>query len=40
MLGVTASGPDLRSAMHAAYDAAKHIHFKGMHFRRTSEPKG
>ena len=40
VLGVTASGPDLRSAIHATYDAARHIHFDGMHYRSDIGTKG
>lgn len=34
VLGVTAVGPDLRGAIEKAYDAAQHISFAGMHYRR------
>ena len=40
VLGVTASGLDLRSAIHATYDAARHIHFDGMHYRSDIGAKG
>jgi phosphoribosylamine---glycine ligase len=40
VLGVTASGADLRSAMEAAYGAVRHIHFKGMHYRLDIGAKG
>jgi phosphoribosylamine--glycine ligase len=33
VLGVTAVGPDLSAAIATAYDAAKRIHFDGMHYR-------
>lgn len=40
VLGVTASGPDLRTAIHSAYDAAGQIHFDGMHYRSDIGAKG
>jgi phosphoribosylamine---glycine ligase len=40
VLGVTASGPDLRAAIHSAYDAAGQIHFDGMHYRSDIGAKG
>jgi phosphoribosylamine--glycine ligase len=40
VLGVTASGPDLESAIHAAYEAVSYIHFEGMHYRRDIGQKG
>jgi phosphoribosylamine--glycine ligase len=40
VLGVTASGTDLRSAMDAAYRAAERIEFEGMHYRRDIGQKG
>jgi phosphoribosylamine--glycine ligase len=40
VLGVTASGPDLKSAIDAAYAAAGKIHFDGMHHRRDIGKKG
>jgi phosphoribosylamine--glycine ligase len=40
VLGVTASGADLRSAIDAAYDGASQIHFEGMHYRRDIGHKG
>lgn len=40
VLGVTASGPDLRTAIDRTYEAAKHIHFNGMHFRTDIGAKG
>jgi len=33
VLGVTATGADLSAAVAAAYEAAKRIHFDGMHYR-------
>jgi phosphoribosylamine--glycine ligase len=40
VLGVTASGPDLASAMRTAYDDVGRIHFDGMHYRRDIGQKG
>ena len=40
VLGVTASGADLRSAIANAYAGVKHIHFEGMHYRRDIGEKG
>lgn len=40
VLGVTSSGPDLRSAIDNAYDAVGHIKFAGMQFRRDIGHKG
>jgi phosphoribosylamine---glycine ligase len=40
VLGVTASGADLRSAVHNAYAAVGKIHFDGMHYRRDIGQKG
>lgn len=40
VLGVTASGPDLRSAVEQAYAAVERIHFDGMHYRRDIAHKG
>jgi phosphoribosylamine--glycine ligase len=40
VLGVTASGPDLRTAIHDAYSAARQIRFDGMHFRSDIGAKG
>jgi phosphoribosylamine--glycine ligase len=40
VLGVTASGPDLRAAIDAAYSAARRIRFDGMHFRSDIGVKG
>lgn len=40
VLGVTASGPDLRSAVEHAYAAAARIHFDGMHYRHDIAQKG
>jgi phosphoribosylamine---glycine ligase len=40
VLGVTASGPDLESAIFAAYQAVSYIHFEGMHYRRDIGQKG
>jgi phosphoribosylamine--glycine ligase len=40
VLGVTASGTDLQSAMDNAYAAVRKIHFDGMHYRRDIGKKG
>jgi phosphoribosylamine---glycine ligase len=40
VLGVTASGTDLRHAMSNAYSAARLIHFDGMHYRSDIGAKG
>jgi phosphoribosylamine--glycine ligase len=40
VLGVTASGSDLRAAIANAYDAAHQIHFAGLHFRSDIGAKG
>jgi phosphoribosylamine--glycine ligase len=40
VLGVTASGADLRGAMDRAYTAVNSIHFNGMHYRRDIGAKG
>jgi phosphoribosylamine--glycine ligase len=40
VLSVTASGPDLGSAIRATYDAVSRIHFDGMHYRRDIGHKG
>jgi phosphoribosylamine--glycine ligase len=40
VLGVTASGPDLASAVRNAYDGVEKIHFDGMHYRRDIAKKG
>jgi phosphoribosylamine--glycine ligase len=40
VLGVTASGEDLKSAISNAYEAVGKIHFDGMHFRRDIGKKG
>lgn len=40
VLGVTATGPDLKSALERAYAAVDKIHFDGMHFRRDIGAKG
>ena len=40
VLGVTASGADLRAATAAAYEAVSHIEFEGMHYRRDIAAKG
>jgi phosphoribosylamine--glycine ligase len=40
VLGVTASGADLESALGAAYDGVSQIHFEGMHYRRDIGQKG
>ena len=34
VLGVTANGSDLDSAIKRAYEAIEHVHFKDMHYRR------
>ncbi|MCL6559926.1 MAG: phosphoribosylamine--glycine ligase [Firmicutes bacterium] len=34
VLGVTATAPDIASAIKSAYSAAEKIHFEGMHFRK------
>lgn len=34
VLGVTAAGPSLTSALALAYEAAQEIHFDGMHYRK------
>jgi phosphoribosylamine--glycine ligase len=34
VLGVTARAPDLGAAVERAYEAASHIHFEGMHYRK------
>ncbi|MCW5979250.1 MAG: phosphoribosylamine--glycine ligase [Bryobacteraceae bacterium] len=40
VLGVTASGPDLPSAIANTYAAVEKIHFEGMHYRRDIGRKG
>ncbi len=40
VLGVTASGPDLASAIARTYAAVDRIHFEGMHYRRDIGQKG
>ena len=40
VLGITASGPDLASAIAATYAAVERIHFDGMHYRRDIGQKG
>ena len=40
VLGVTATGPDLASAVTAAYGAVNKIHFEGMHYRHDIGAKG
>jgi phosphoribosylamine--glycine ligase len=40
VLGVTAAGPTLASAIRNAYDAVSQVHFDGMHFRRDIGAKG
>ncbi len=40
VLGVTASGADLKDAIANAYDAVSNIHFEGMHYRRDIGKKG
>jgi phosphoribosylamine--glycine ligase len=40
VLGVTARGPDLASAIHNTYAAMSKIHFEGMHYRRDIASKG
>jgi phosphoribosylamine--glycine ligase len=40
VLGVTASGGDLKAAIANAYDAVGKIHFEGMHYRRDIGTKG
>lgn len=40
VLGVTASGPDLASAIRNTYTAVDRIHFEGMHYRRDIGQKG
>lgn len=40
VLGVTASGPDLREAIERAYAAVAQIRFEGMHYRRDIGRKG
>ena len=40
VLGVTAGGPDLASAIATAYEAARCIQFEGMHYRSDIGHKG
>jgi len=40
VLGITASGPDLASAIATTYAAVERIHFDGMHYRRDIGQKG
>jgi phosphoribosylamine--glycine ligase len=40
VLGVTASGTDLQSAIRKAYEAVREVHFEGMHYRRDIGQKG
>jgi phosphoribosylamine--glycine ligase len=40
VLGVTASGPDLRGAIAKAYDGVSRIRFEGMHYRKDIGEKG
>jgi phosphoribosylamine--glycine ligase len=40
VLGVTASGPDLASAVRETYAAVEKIHFSGMHYRKDIARKG
>jgi phosphoribosylamine--glycine ligase len=40
VLGVTAFGEDLASAVMSAYEAVNKIHFSGMHYRRDIGAKG
>jgi phosphoribosylamine---glycine ligase len=40
VLGVTASGPDLASAIQNTYAAVEKIHFDGLHYRRDIANKG
>ncbi len=40
VLGVTASGPDLKTSIDTAYAAAAKIHFAGMHFRKDIGYRG
>ncbi len=40
VLGVTATGDDLASAIDNAYNAARHIHFDGIHYRTDIGCKG
>jgi phosphoribosylamine--glycine ligase len=40
VLGVTASGPDLQTAIANTYAAVSRIHFEGMHYRRDIGRKG
>jgi phosphoribosylamine--glycine ligase len=40
VLGVTASGPTLSSAIHNTYEQVQKIHFDGMHYRKDIGHKG
>ncbi|MEE8256572.1 MAG: phosphoribosylglycinamide synthetase C domain-containing protein, partial [Acidobacteriota bacterium] len=40
VLGVTAAGENLQTAIERAYEAVNRIHFEGCHFRRDIGLKG
>jgi phosphoribosylamine--glycine ligase len=40
VLGITALGKTLKSALDKTYDAVKKIHFKGMHYRKDIAKRG
>jgi len=40
VLGVTAGGPDLKSAIEKTYEAVRKIHFDGAHYRTDIGQKG
>jgi phosphoribosylamine---glycine ligase len=40
VLGVTASGSDLKQSIERAYAAVAHIHFAGMHYRKDIGNRG
>jgi phosphoribosylamine--glycine ligase len=40
VLGVTAGGDDLRTAIDGAYEAVRRVHFEGMHYRTDIGRKG
>lgn len=40
VLGITALGKNLKTAVERAYDAVKKIHFKGMHYRKDIASRG
>ncbi len=40
VLGVTATGPDLKTSIDRAYAAVHQIHFEGMHYRRDIGARG